>query len=558
MTAIASPHTSERKLAPLTGGELRQIPLEQLIESPWNPRKHFDPAKLAETADSLRTNGQYVPLVVRPAQWPLVGKAVGDPGAPRKYEIGSGHRRYRAAPLAGLTSLLAIVRDMDDVAFLELLNIENKQRDDLEPLDEANGFRLLMEKAGYDVPKLAGRIGLSTKYVYDRLKLLQLTPEAKKLLEDGVITAGHAILLARLTPTDQKRAIGSVKDVADGGHRDSLLLEPDSAAEGDELALHDRIKPVSVREFKHAIEREIRAVPERTDPFLFPESAAALEAAKEEKLSVIHITRDWRVNDEARDEKIKTYGSQAWERADGAIEIDEDGRKTRSKPCAFSRYGFVAAGPGQGEVFKVCINKQKCAIHWPEQVRAEQERAKREKSRAKAKTAGPDAEARELAAEARATKAREAEVLRMRRVEEVLTELVKEHAPQWAREVTTIATQIKLPAIYASWMASGRLLEQDLENRIQYHELDDVEHAQEIFDAMRPKLGGGWSKRGYPETAAAQPVGLALLYWLDTQCAKREAALVKNAETVVKAEEVAAAKKAKVEKKPAAKKAKRK
>lgn len=111
-------------------GELRRIPLEQLVESPWNPRKHFDPAKLAETAESLRTNGQLTPIIVRP--WHKhsgTGAAVGD-----RYEIGAGHRRFRAAPQADLTSLLAVVRPLDDVAFLELLTIENKQREDVTPL----------------------------------------------------------------------------------------------------------------------------------------------------------------------------------------------------------------------------------------------------------------------------------------------------------------------------------------------------------------------------------------------------------------------------------------
>jgi ParB/RepB/Spo0J family partition protein len=189
MTAVMTDRHDDRQVsipAPRSGA-LLQIQLVQLVESPWNPRKHFDPAKLAEMAESLR-KGQLAPIIVRPIS-----------GKHERYEIGAGHRRFRSAPAAGLTSLLAIVRDLDDVAFLELLTIENKQREDVAPLDEANGFKLLMEKAGYDVAKLAARIGLSTKYVYDRLKLLQLVPAAKKLLEDGVITAGHAILLARLS-----------------------------------------------------------------------------------------------------------------------------------------------------------------------------------------------------------------------------------------------------------------------------------------------------------------------------------------------------------------------
>jgi len=412
MTAVVDrdrnrPAEAERQVVPQSPGELLRIPLSELLESPWNPRKHWDPVKLAEMADSLR-KGQLTPITVRP----IAGKH-------ERYEIGAGHRRFRAAPAAGLTSLLGIVRDMDDVTFLELLTIENKQRDDVTPLDEANGFKLLMEKAGYDVAKLAARIGLSTKYVYDRLKLLQLIPAAKKLLEENVITAGHAILLARLTPTDQKRAIGDLEDVAESGEyaakRESLLLRPDYAADGEELPLHDRVKPVSVREFQQAIQEKIRATPERLDPFLFPESAAALEAAKEEKLGVIHITREWRVDDQARDEKIKTFGSQAWERADGKPEEDyHTGRPTKSKTCAFSRYGFVASGPGQGEVFKVCINKQKCAIHWPEQVKAAKARAKRAKSGKSDSSAKPKLDRYELEEQRRVAERQREEAERAR------------------------------------------------------------------------------------------------------------------------------------------------
>ena len=367
-------------------GELRWIRLEQIVESRWNPRKHFDPAKLAEMAESLKVNGQLTPIVVRPVKSKLSFSPSTD-----KYEIGAGHRRFRAAPIAGLTHLLAVVRLLDDVAFLELLTIENKQREDVTPLDEAAGFRLLMEKAGYDVPKLAARVGLSTKYVYDRVKLLQLVPAARQLLESGTITAGHAIILARLSPTDQKRAMGNLKEVVDGGYGsrgDSLLLRADNAAEG-ELPLHDQVRPVTVREFQQAVQDKIRARPESMDPFLFPESVKALEAAKEEKLSVIHITREYRVDDDARDEKIKTYGAQAWKRADGVAEEKwGTGRPVRSKPCAWSRYGFVAAGPGQGEVFRVCINKQKCAIHWPEQVKAARAAAKRAAKSGSAEKAG--------------------------------------------------------------------------------------------------------------------------------------------------------------------------
>lgn len=368
-----------RPVAAVDGpGELRWIPLAQLRESPWNPRKHFDATKLAETAESLKVNGQLTPIVVRPIKSKLSFSPSTD-----QYEIGAGHRRFRAAPIAGLTHLLAVVRLLDDVAFLELLTIENKQREDVTPLDEAAGFRLLMEKAGYDVPKLAARVGLSTKYVYDRLKLLQLVPAAKKLLEEGTITAGHAILLARLTREDQGRAM----DVDEGG-----LFEGERVHAELELDDDETVKPRSVRELETWIHDHIRFKPDAVDPFLFPETAEQVAGATQTKLKVVHITHDWMAHSDVRHDgaKERVYGEQSWKRADG---------QHKSKTCAYSALGVVVSGFGQGEAFRVCVNRDRCLIHWPK-------RAKQAKANAKAKAEGRDPYAEQQARE-QAERARE-------------------------------------------------------------------------------------------------------------------------------------------------------
>ena len=197
MSATVAARPSPQTSAP---GELRQILLEQLVESPWNPRKTFDPKKLAELADSLKSQGQLNPIVVRPtAGW---GTKNGG-----QYEVGAGHRRLRAARKAGLPTLLAVVREMDDVAFLKLLTIENLQRDDVHELEEAEGYQLLMDRAKYDAAAIATEVGKSESYVYQRLKLLALIEPVRKAFRDGVLTAGHAILIARLQPKDQAEAL---------------------------------------------------------------------------------------------------------------------------------------------------------------------------------------------------------------------------------------------------------------------------------------------------------------------------------------------------------------
>lgn len=386
MTAAAAPASPAAPPKAPVADELRRIPLAELHESPLNPRTTYQPQALEELKDSLLATGQLTPIIVRPR------KAGG-------YEIAAGHRRYRAAKLAcekstqgahfrGLESLAAIVRDLDERTFIEVLNIENLQRDDLQPLEEAAGFRQLMEKAGYDVAKIAARIGRSVKYVYDRIKLLQLVPEAKALFAAGEFEAGHAIILARLSPADQKKAID--KKAADSAWRREGLFQaevtdphPDLPAQ-EQMKFDDRVKPVSVREFQKWVDDHVRFQPARdADPMLFPETAALLRDAAEMHLKIVAITHDYRVPDDARDERERTYGEQAWQRADG---------RQKSKPCEHWVTGVVVAGPGRGDAFKVCVAKQKCKTHWPEQFKAAQAAKKRAK-------AGPTKDAKGAARE---------------------------------------------------------------------------------------------------------------------------------------------------------------
>ncbi len=169
------------------------IPLAKLHESPLNPRRHFNEKALAELADSIRAHGVLTPLLARP-------NSAG-------YEIAAGHRRFRAATAAGMADVPCIVRPMTDTQFLEIITIENLQREDVHPLEEAQGYQALMEKAGYDVAAIAAKVGKSESYVYQRLKLAELVPEAQKPFLADELSAGHAILIARLQPKDQVEAV---------------------------------------------------------------------------------------------------------------------------------------------------------------------------------------------------------------------------------------------------------------------------------------------------------------------------------------------------------------
>lgn len=329
---------------------LRSIPIGQLHDHPQNPRRSFDELKLAELTESVREKGILNPLLVRP-------NADG-------FEILAGARRFRAAKMAGLDAVPAIVRELDDAAALEVVVVDNLQRDDLHPFEEAEGYAALMKAAGYDVDAIAQKISKSAKYVYDRVKLLQLIPELRTVFLDGEISAGHAILLARLQPSDQKRALSSTGNSYQLGG----LFQHEQADRDPGLELDDkpRRKAVSVRELDTWINDHVRFKPDEVDlPNLFPATAVALEAAREEELKVVKITRDYRVPDAARDEKERTYGTESWRRADGEPDgVHSYGGKRVTKPCEHSVMGIVVAGPGRGEAFRVCVAKKKCKVHW--------------------------------------------------------------------------------------------------------------------------------------------------------------------------------------------------
>lgn len=188
---------------------LQDIPISQLREAAHNPRRHFNDDSLKELAESILAVGILNPLTVRPAQ---NGKA-----SATGYEIAAGHRRYRAAKLAKLKELPCLVREMDDATFLEVLSIENLQREDVHPLDEALGYQQLIAECGYDVPAIAVKVGKSETYVYQRMKLVDLCEMGRTFFWNESINAGHAVLLARLPEEQQVAVIEEFWDRQFGG-----------------------------------------------------------------------------------------------------------------------------------------------------------------------------------------------------------------------------------------------------------------------------------------------------------------------------------------------------
>jgi ParB/RepB/Spo0J family partition protein len=178
------------------------LPISALVESPHNPRKQFNEHKLGELTESVRDKGIITPLLVRP----LPGAAEGI------YEIAAGHRRYRAASRAGLPAVPVMIRDLSEAEFLEILTIENLQREDIHELEEGQGYHDLIARTGYTVGLIAAKLSKSLSYMQQRLKLLDLSPELKTEFSGGHFTFSHALQLARLTPEAQAQIHGDLYD----------------------------------------------------------------------------------------------------------------------------------------------------------------------------------------------------------------------------------------------------------------------------------------------------------------------------------------------------------
>lgn len=379
-----------------TTEQITPIAVAAIGPSPTNPRKHFDGAKLKELALSMEKSGQNTPIVVRAAR----------PGQDFEYELVTGERRWRAAKILGWESIDAIYRDLPDEMVVEIQLVENTQRDDLTALEEAETYHKLLN-AGQTVDGLAGRVGKERKHVYERLQLLNLTPEAQALLRSEKITVNHAVVLARLKPADQDRAINP--DFGGLFTLERMLSYDDRPASDDPLA---DFKPVSVRELESWVDRHVRFEVEAPQVAeLFPETAATVTAAKEAAEKVVLITYEDKVEADAKGEDgERIIGPKSWKRADGKI---------ASVVCDHSVVGVVAVGMHRGQSFRVCTNKKKCATHWGEEKKAEK---KRKQAAAASATNGRDREA--LEEQQREEERRKADEFRNRYVK-ALPEILK-------------------------------------------------------------------------------------------------------------------------------------
>lgn len=183
-------------LKPEAAGNL-YLPISQVESCSAQPRKLFDEAALAELADSIREHGVIQPLTVRKL-------------SSGYYQIIAGERRWRAARMAGLTEIPAVVIEADDQKAAELALVENLQREDLNPMEEAAGYQSLIQTYHMTQEEAAQRVGKSRSTVANVMRLLSLQPPVRKLVEEGSLSAGHARALLPLSPALQIKAAEAV------------------------------------------------------------------------------------------------------------------------------------------------------------------------------------------------------------------------------------------------------------------------------------------------------------------------------------------------------------
>ncbi|BBE39296.1 ParB/RepB/Spo0J family partition protein [Streptococcus dysgalactiae] len=207
---------------------LKSIPIEDIVANPYQPRLQFNQKELEDLANSIKANGLIQPIIVRKSD--IFG-----------YELVAGERRFKASKMAGLTKVPAIVKNMSSLESMQQAIVENLQRADLNPIEEAKAYQLLIEKNQMTHEEVAKYMGKSRPYISNTLRLLQLPQTISKAVEEGDISAGHARAL--LTLTDEK----------------------------EQLVYANRIKNegLSVRQIEHMVTPKLKTTPTQKNKNIF-------------------------------------------------------------------------------------------------------------------------------------------------------------------------------------------------------------------------------------------------------------------------------------------------
>ena len=217
------------------------LPVSQIESCRNQPRKNFDQEKLEELAESIRQHGVIQPLTVRKL-------------SSGYYQIIAGERRWRAARMAGLAEVPAVVIEADDRLAMELAMIENLQREDLNPIEEAKGFRVLVENYGMTQEQAAASVGKSRSAVSNSMRLLALSEPLRTLVEDGKLTAGHGRAILPLSPTLREDAAAAImKSGLSVRQTEQLVKQMLAKKDGEEKKKIEAKVPDYVAEAEHSL-----------------------------------------------------------------------------------------------------------------------------------------------------------------------------------------------------------------------------------------------------------------------------------------------------------------
>ena len=229
--AILSAETKAVQTATDTGaealvGNIMEVPIEDIFPNPDQPRTHFDEKALQELSESIKVLGIIQPITVRKEG--------------QKYKIISGERRYRASKLAGLKTIPAYIRLVNDQELLEMALVENIQREDLDPIEVALTYQRLLEEIGLTQDSLSQRVGKERSTITNSLRLLRLSPDVQQAVREGIISAGHGRAIISLEDADNqqilfKKIINEKLNVRQAEELAKKLKNPKQAAVPKEL-----------------------------------------------------------------------------------------------------------------------------------------------------------------------------------------------------------------------------------------------------------------------------------------------------------------------------------
>ncbi len=382
--------------------EYRNVSLSLLNESKTNPRRTFEEIALKELAESIRSQGVLSPLLVRPL-------------AENGFEIIAGARRYRAAQIAEQTTVPVRIVNLSDAAALEAQLVENLIRSEIHPMEEAQGFRALLdlEDPKYSIEQIAAKVGKTPAFIAQRLKLCDLAPAVVEAFYADAIGVGHALLLAKLPADQQEHALKACfKEVYNGGEKPTRVLLPVRNLQfwiASNVLLILKDAPFNKRDVQLvAAAGSCTDCPKRTghnkllfgddlgkqgdqctDPTCYQAKVDALLAKTiAAKPELVQISTAYGVQQEGSPVLPRNRYTAI---RDDRPKSNDEAKRPEFKQCKYTTEAIITEGSDVGTIHKVCANMN-CPVHHPKQTsgrdqakwKAEQEKQRRDQAIANA------------------------------------------------------------------------------------------------------------------------------------------------------------------------------